>query len=186
MIWYLDSAVHRVRIIRDGGTMIAATPSNLAAEPPGGSVQPAQAAGGVAALLLLSACAAGSGQHTAAGSGQHTAAGSGQDPARGTVTGRLVREGGPLGPGGQQPGAHPIPGTIRFTAGQHRVIMVRTSRAGRFSVQLPAGKYQVADRSPRLLLVAANGIARQTWSRPVTVTVTGHHVTRITLVIAVP
>ena len=64
--------------------------------------------------------------------------------------------------------------------------MVRTSRAGRFSVQLPTGKYQVADRSPRLLLVPANGIARQIWSRPVTVTVTGHHVTRITLVIAVP
>ena len=81
---------------------------------------------------------------------------------------------------------HPIPGTIRFTNGRHRVIMVRTSRAGRFSVQLPTGKYQVADRSPRLLLVPANGIARQTWSRPVTVTVTGHHVTRITLVIAVP
>ena len=138
----------------------------------------APAVGGVAALLLLTACAAGSSQRTATGSGQ--------DHARGTVTGRLVREGGPLGPGGQQPGAHPIPGTIRFTTGQHRVIMVRTSRAGWFSVQLPAGKYQVADRSPRLLLVAANGIARQTWSRPVTVTVTGHHVTRITLVIAVP
>jgi hypothetical protein len=178
MIWYLDSAVHRVRVIRDGGTMIAAVPSNLAAEPPGGSVKLAQAVGGVAALLLLTACAAGSGQHTAAGSGR--------DPARGTVTGRLVREGGPLGPGGQQPGAHPIPGTIRFTTGQHRVIMVRTSRAGRFSVQLPAGKYQVADRSPRLLLVAASGIARQTWSRPVTVTVTAGHITRITLVIAVP
>jgi hypothetical protein len=177
MIWYLDSAVYRVRVIRDGGTMIAAVPSNLAAEPPGGSVKLAQAVGGVAALLLLAACAAGAGQHTASGSGR--------DPARGTVTGRLVREGGPLGPGGQQPGAHPIPGTIRFTAG-HRVIMVRTSRAGQFSVQLPAGKYQVADRSPRLLLVPANGIARQTWSRPVTVTVTAGHVTRITLVIAVP
>jgi hypothetical protein len=178
MIWYLDSAVHRVRVIRDGGTMIAAVPSNLAAEPPGGLVKLARAVSCLAALPLLAACAAGSGQHTAAGSGR--------DPARGTVTGRLVREGGPLGPGGQQPGAHPIPGTIRFTAARHRVIMVRTSHAGRFSVQLPAGKYQVADRSPRLLLVAANGIARQTWSRPVTVTVTGHHVTRITLIIAVP
>ena len=139
----------------------------------------AQAAGCLAALLPLAACAAGPGQRTAAGPSH--------DPARGTVTGRLVREGGPLGPGGQQPGAHPIPGAaIRFSTGQHRVIMVRTSRAGRFSVQLPAGKYQVADRSPRLLLAAASGIARQTWSRPVTVTVTAHHVTRITLVIPVP
>jgi hypothetical protein len=177
MIWYLDSAVHRERVIRDSGTMIAAVPSNLAAEPPGGLVKLARAVSCLAALPLLAACAAGPGQHSASGSGR--------DPARGTVTGRLVREGGPVGPGGQQPGAHPIRGTIRFT-GQHRVIMVRTSRAGRFSVQLLAGKYQVADRSPRLLLVAANGIARQTWSRPVTVTVTGHHVTRITLVIAVP
>ena len=32
MIWYLDPAVHRIRAIRDGGTMIAAGPSNLAAE----------------------------------------------------------------------------------------------------------------------------------------------------------
>jgi hypothetical protein len=166
MIWYLDPAVHRVPIIRDGGTMIAASPSKLTAEPPGGLVKLARPVSCLAAVPLL--------------------AGSGRDPARGTVTGRLVREGGPLGPGGQQPGAHPIPGTIRFTAGRHRAIMVRTSRAGRFSVQLPAGKYQVADRSPRLLLVAANGIARQTWSRPVTVTVTAHHVTRITLVIPVP
>ena len=142
----------------------------------------ARAVSCLAALLLLTACAAGPGQRT----GQPTAPGPGRDPARGTVTGRLVREGGPLGPGGQQPGAHPIPGTIRFTAGQHRVITVRTSRAGTFSVQLPAGKYQVSDRSPRLLLVAADGIARQTWSRPVTVTVSARHVTRITLVIAVP
>jgi hypothetical protein len=178
MIWYLDSAVHRVRVIRDGGTMIAAVPSNLAAEPPGGLVKLAWAVSCLAALPLLAACAADPGQHNAAGASH--------DPARGTVTGRLVREGGPLDPGGQQPGVHPIPGTIRFTNGRHRVIMVRTSRAGRFSVQLPTGKYQVADRSPRLLLVPANGIARQTWSRPVTVTVTAHHVTRITLVIPVP
>jgi hypothetical protein len=186
MIWYLDPAVHRVPVIRDGGTMIAASPSNLAAEPSGGLVKLAQAAGCLAAVPLLAACAAGSGQHASQLTSQHNQAGAGRDPGRGTVTGRLVREGGPLGPGGQQPGVHPIPGTIRFTGSRHRVIMVRTSRAGRFSVQLPAGKYQVADRSPRLLLVAANGIARQTWSRPVTVTVTGQHVTRITLVIAVP
>jgi len=145
-------------------------------------VKLARAVSALAALPLLAACAAEAGQH----SSQHTQAGPGQDPARGTVTGRLVREGGPLGPGGQQPGAHPIPGTIRFSTGEHQVIMVRTSRAGRFSVQLPAGKYQVADRSPRLLLVAANGISHQTWSRPVTVLVTAGHVTRITLVIAVP
>ena len=51
---------------------------------------------------------------------------------------------------------------------------------------LRAGRYQVSDRSPRLLLVGANGIGHQTWSRPVTVTVTAHHITRITLASIVP
>jgi len=139
-------------------------------------VKLAQAVSCLAAMPLLAGCAASLAQDTAGRAG----------PTRGTVTGRLVREGGPIGPGGQQPGVHPIPGTIRFAAGRHQVIMVRTSKTGRFSVQLPSGKYQVADRSPRVLLVGANGIGHQTWSRPVVVTVSGHHVTRITLVIAVP
>jgi hypothetical protein len=151
--------------------MITAAPSNLAAEPPGGLVKLAVSC--LAALLLLAACAANPRPAPA-------------DPARGTVTGRLVREGGPLGPGGRQPGTHPIPGTVRFTAGQHRVITVRTSRAGTFSVRLPAGRYRVSDRSPRLLLVGADGISRQTWSRPVTVIVTAHHITRVTLASIVP
>jgi len=134
----------------------------------------------LAALPLLAACAASQG---------HDSTGRGHDPtgpARGTVTGRMVREGGPIGPGGQQPGIHPINGTVRFTGRQHQVVMVHTSKAGRFSVQLPPGRYQVSDRSPKMLLVGANGIGHQTWSRPVVVTVSGHHVTRITLVIAVP
>jgi len=139
-------------------------------------VKPAQAASCLAALSLLAGCAAGPGH----------GASPGHDPARGTVTGRLVREGGPLGPGGQQPGTHPIPGTVRFMVGQHRAMTVRTSRAGTFSVQLPPGRYLVSDRSPRLLLVEADGKTRQTWSRPVTVIVTPDHVTRVTLASIVP
>jgi hypothetical protein len=139
-------------------------------------VKLAQAASGLAAMPLLAGCAA-SLAHDAAGRA---------DPARGTVTGRMVREGGPIGPGGQQPGIHPITGTVRFTGRQHQVVTVRTSKAGRFSVRLAPGRYQVSDHSPRLLLVGANGISHQTWSRPVVVTVTAHHITRVTLATLVP
>ena len=52
---------------------------------------------------------------------------------------------------------------------------VRTNSAGVFSVQLPAGRYQVSDRSPRLLEVSANGTSHQEWSAPVAVIVTAHH-----------
>ncbi len=134
----------------------------------------------LAALLLLTACAADPAQNPA------DPAQAPAGPAHGTVTGRLVREGGPLGPGGQPPGTHPIQGTVRFTSGLHQVINVQTSRAGTFSVRLPAGRYQVSDRSPRLLLAGADGISRQIWSRPVTVIVTAHHVTRVTLASIVP
>jgi hypothetical protein len=135
-----------------------------------------QAGSCLAAIPLLAGCAA----SLAHGPADRV------DPARGTVTGRMVREGGPLGPGGQQPGTHPMPGTVRFTSGRHQVIKVQTSRLGTFSVQLPPGRYQVSDRSPHLLLVGADGISHQTWSRPVTVTVTAHHVTRVTLASIVP
>ena len=139
-------------------------------------MKPAQAASCLATLSLLAGCAADPASSSPAGHG----------PARGTVTGRMVREGGPLGPGGQQPGTHPIPGTVRFTVGQRQVMTVRTTPAGTFSVQLPPGKYRVSDRSPKLLLVEADGKTRQTWSRPVTVLVTPNHLTRVTLASIVP
>jgi hypothetical protein len=105
---------------------------------------------------------------------------------QGIITGRLQIEGGPLGPGGQQPGTRPIPGTIRFISGLHQRITVRVNNSGRFRVQLPSGRYEVSDRSPALLQVGTGGIGRQTWSRPVPVTVTGHHAIRINLTTAVP
>ena len=123
----------------------------------------------LAAVLLPAACSA-----------AHSAS------SPGTVNGRLVLEGGPLGPGGQQPGTRPIPGTVRFADGHHRPVTVRTTSAGAFSVQLPAGRYQVSDRSPRVLLVNADGTSSQEWSTPVPVTITAHHTTTITLTIIVP
>ena len=128
------------------------------------------AAGFLATMLPLAACTAAPGQAT----------------ARGTVIGRMVREGGPLGPGGRQPGTLPIPGTVKITGADHRVVLVRTTSAGRFSVRLPAGRYLVSDRTPRILTVGSDGIGRQTWSRPVPVTVTARHTTRVTLTSIVP
>jgi hypothetical protein len=104
----------------------------------------------------------------------------------GTVTGRLVLEGGAQGPGGQQPGTRPIPGTVRFADGHHRPVTVRANGAGVFSVQLPVGRYQVSDRSPRIVRVSADGTRRQEWSTPVPVTVTAHHTVTITLISIVP
>ena len=124
----------------------------------------------LAAVLLPAACSA-----------AHDGA-----PSAGTVTGRLVLEGRPLGPNGQQPGIRPIPGTVRFTGGGHQAVTVRTSSSGAFSEQLPAGRYQVSDRSPRVDLVSADGTSREEWSTPVWVTVTAHHTTTITLTIIVP
>jgi hypothetical protein len=125
----------------------------------------------LAAMLLPAACTAAPG---------HVA-------PHGIVTGKLIREGGPLGPNDQQPASGPIPGTVRFTSGRHsQVITIRTSKAGIFAGQLPAGRYSVSYRSPRLLEFGSGGVARPTWSRPVSVTVTPHHTTRINLTAIVP
>jgi hypothetical protein len=50
--------------------------------------------GGLAVPLLLAACGG--------------TAGMPDMPVTGTVTGRFVRKGGPLGPGGQQPAEHAL------------------------------------------------------------------------------
>jgi hypothetical protein len=139
------------------------------------------AATGAAALTLITACAAAHGQ--GAGSGSSHAA------MHGTVTGRFVMEGGPLGPGGQQPKARPIPGLVQFMAGR-RMIKVPVGRSGTFSVSLPPGTYRVAGRSPRITQVAGTAPAGPGRERPCTlprsVTVTPHSSTAITLACVVP
>jgi hypothetical protein len=124
----------------------------------------------LAAMLLPVAC-------TAAAS---------PDPPRGTIAGALMLEGGPLSAGGHQPGKRPIPGTVQFISANHRRIIVRVNSSGRFSVQLPAGRYDVSDRSPRVLQVGPDGVGSQIWSRPVSVTVTPHRITKVTLTTTVP
>ena len=105
----------------------------------------------------------------------------------GTVTGMLIREGGPYNMlrHRQAPSA-PIPGTVKFTSGHHRVITIRTSTTGTFSGVLPAGRYSVSYRSPRQLEGSSTGSARQYWSQPVPVIITPHHTTKITLTAIVP
>lgn len=128
----------------------------------------------LAAALVAAGCAAG------------CAAGPGSGSSRGTVTGRFVMEGGPLGPGGQQPPVRSLPGTILFTGAGHQRFTVQTGRSGTFSLQLPAGRYRVVGRSPRVVEVSA-GTSRQTpCSSPGSVTVTAGHISRITVACVVP
>jgi hypothetical protein len=98
-----------------------------------------QAVTGVAAIVLLAACAPAV-AHTVA----HTAAGG--TAAGGTVTGKLQIEGGPIGPGGQQPGKRPWPGTVQFTRTHHHPVTVRVGDSGTFSTHLPPGTYSACSR----------------------------------------
>jgi len=103
---------------------------------------------------------------------------------RGTVTGRLVREGGPIGPGGQQPGNHPVSGQVRFVRRGHHPVRVQVGKSGRFNVRLAAGRYAVAGSSPGLDLPGRKGW--HSCSEPMHVTVRAGHVTRITVACIVP
>jgi hypothetical protein len=94
----------------------------------------------VAAPLLLAVCTA-------------CAATAAQQPAPGHVAGKLVMEGGPLGPGGKQPGERSISGTVTFTAAGHKTVSVTVGPSGTFSVPLPPGRYQVSGRSPHIVEV---------------------------------
>src|SRR5436189_106931 len=61
-----------------------------------------------------------------------------QPPASGHLAGRLVMEGGPLGPGGKQPGERPMSGAVTFTAAGHQPVTVKVGSSGTVSVPLHA------------------------------------------------
>ena len=107
---------------------------------------------GLLAALLLAGCTAPSGP----------------GPVTGEVAGRLVRVGGPPGPGGQ-PGQQPMPGTVIFASAAHRVT-VRVGKSGSFSVRLPPGRYRVSGPC----------------SRPSPVTVSARHTAHIKIICVVP
>src|SRR5450432_860348 len=113
------------------------------------------AVAGIIALLLLAGCTAASGLPSGPGQPSSSGHGSGHGlgSAEGTVIGRLVREGGPLGPGGTQPAERLLPGSVQFTTAQGRSVVVQVGKSGRFSVRLPAGTYSVSGRSPDIMEV---------------------------------
>jgi hypothetical protein len=130
-----------------------------------------QAVTGFAAIVLLSACAPAVAHAPAVVHAPVAPA------ASGTVTGKLQMEGGPISPGGQQPGKRPVPGTVRFTSTRQQPVTVRVGNSGAFSVQLPPGTYAVCPRSP-----AAQGPCAQGQR----VTVTARHTTKIAFTFIVP
>jgi hypothetical protein len=120
--------------------------------------------------LLLAGCAAATGETTATGH----------------VAGRLVMEGGPMGPGGQQPGERPIPGTVTFTAAGHKPVTVKVGSSGAFSVPLPPGRYRVSGRSPAIMEVDGVRNRELPCTQPASATVTAGHTASITLACVVP
>lgn len=154
-----------------------------------------------AAAILTAGCGSaspGAGQLPAAH--QHSDAGH-QHPASGqpgTVTGRLIREGGPIDP------KHPatprllIPGWVRFTRPGHRPVSVHVGTSGKFSLRLHAGAYEVTGRSPRVMEVSngavigssgklISGTERETvCSQPVSVVVTPQHRASVVVTCFVP
>ena len=144
------------------------------------------------AVLLLAGCG------TRGGFGPVPEHGASGRPAAGRVTGRLLLEGGPIRPGGRQPGPRPIRGVLAFTATGQRPVRVRAGRTGVFSVRLPPGRYRVSGRSPRVMTVS-NGAAvtdsgqllsGREWEKPcsfpLSVTVTARHTTRAAVICPVP
>ena len=114
----------------------------------------------------------------------------GQAPVTGHLAGRLVMEGGPMGPGGQQPGERPMRGTVTFTAAGHRQVAVQVGASGTFSVQLPPGTYQVSGRSPAIQTSNGSGASgteqELPCSQPLSAKITAGHTATITVTCIVP
>ena len=102
------------------------------------------------------------------------------------MTGRLLIEGGPIGPGGQQPGERPIPGTVTFTAAGHRPVSVGVGTSGKFSAWLPPGRYRVAGVPRTSNRHQLGKTVEQTCSQPLSVTVSARHAATIAVVCIVP
>jgi hypothetical protein len=129
--------------------------------------------------MLLTACTV-PGLHQAAAGGSAAA---GADRARGRLDGTMIREGGPIGPGGQQPARQRIPGVITITAAGHQTRRVRAGSSGRFSVLLPAARYRLCGASPRS--TGPSGAAARC-ARPRAVTIRAGRTTTVTVIFAVP
>jgi hypothetical protein len=153
------------------------------------------AGAGALAVLLLAACggttgaggAAGTMDTSATGTGAATTGTAGTGTGTTAVTGRFLMEGGPVRPGGDQPGERPLRGTVTFAAAGERTVSVPVGRAGTFSVALAAGTYHVSGRSPQIMEVSGGGTQHETaCSQPLTVHVTGQRTLKITVTCIVP
>jgi hypothetical protein len=107
-------------------------------------------------------------------------------PASGQVTGKLVMEGGPLGPGGKQPGERAMSGTVTFTAAGHQPVTVKVGSSGTFSVPLPPGRYQVSGRSPDITEIDGGHSRELPCSLPSSAVVTAGQTATVTLACVVP
>src|SRR5690242_8606928 len=109
-----------------------------------------------------------------------------QPPASGHLTGRLVMEGGPLGPGGKQPGERAMSGTVTVTSAGHHRVTVTVGPSGTFSVPLPPGRYQVSGRSPDVMEIDGGRSRELPCSQPTSAVVTAGKTATITLTCIVP
>jgi len=130
--------------------------------------------------LLLTSVAAG-----CASAGGASAGGT-VHPATGHLTGKLVMEGGPMMPGGEQPGERPMSGTVTFTAAGHQAVTVIVGSSGEFSVPLPPGRYHVSGRSPDIMEVDGGHSRELPCSQPTSVVVTAGSSSIVTLSCIVP
>jgi hypothetical protein len=107
--------------------------------------------------------------------------------ATGVVVGTFIREGGPIGPNGQQPKDVRLHGVIDFDARGRPVVEVKVGKNGTFSVRLRSGTYSVSGRSPGIEQVSANGSAQEfPCSQPLSVRVANRHTAKITVTCIVP
>jgi len=157
------------------------------------------AGAGAVAVLLLAACGGTTGKNITGATGTG-ATGTGAmttgtvtkgtvmtGTGTATVTGRFLIEGGPLRPGGGQPGERPLRGTVTFTAIGERTVSIPVGRSGAFSVALAPGTYRVSGRSPEIMEVSSGGAQHETaCSQPLTVHVAGQHTLKIAVTCIVP
>ena len=107
-------------------------------------------------------------------------------PAAGRLAGKLVMEGGPMGPGGKQPGERPMSGTVTFTRAGHQAVTVTVGSSGEFSVPLSPGRYQVSGRSPDIMEVDGGHSRELPCSQPSSVVVSAGNTATLTLACIVP
>lgn len=110
----------------------------------------------------------------------------------GIVTGKFVRIGGPIGPGGKTPTV-PLRGQITFTGRttfsgrRDRTFKVRVSKKGTFTIALLVGTYQVIGRTPDITGEDSSGHVKDASCRlPHKIKVTRHHTVKIRVICAVP